>query len=149
MANEIKALRKIDFAQVNWIHSLRDVKAPKDTFWLHQWGMNNIGQDSPSGAQGTAGADIAILKAWELNKGSRDVIVGVIDTGIDYTHPDLKDNIWVNEKELKGVDGKDDDGNGYTDDKYGWNFITGERKKTYHGQLGHPDPMDDNAHGTH
>lgn len=149
MANEIKALNGIDFAQVNWIHSLRDVKPPKDTFWLHQWGMSNIGQDSPSGAQGTAGADISVLKAWELNKGSRDVIVGVIDTGIDYTHPDLKDNIWVNEKELKGVDGKDDDGNGYTDDKYGWNFITGARKKTYHGQLGHPDPMDDNSHGTH
>ena len=89
------------------------------------------------------------LQAWSVSKGSKDIIVGVVDTGIDYTHPDLQDNIWVNEAELKGVDGKDDDGNGFPDDKYGWNFISSGRTKLYHGQLGHPDPMDDNSHGTH
>lgn len=143
------SVQGIDFIEPNWILDLKDIKTPKDPYFLSQWAMENLGQDSPTGAQGKPGADIKILKAWEMSKGKREIVVGVIDTGIDYNHPDLKDNMWVNEAELKGVDGKDDDGNGYTDDKYGWNFITAGREKPYYGQLGHPDPMDDNGHGTH
>lgn len=69
--------------------------------------------------------------------GSSDVVVAVIDTGVDYTHLDLRNNIWVNPLEIPG-NGIDDDGNGYVDDVYGWNFVGNDN-----------DPMDDNGHGTH
>lgn len=69
--------------------------------------------------------------------GSSDVVVAVIDTGVDYTHLDLRNNIWVNPLEIPG-NRIDDDGNGYVDDVYGWNFVGDDN-----------DPMDDNGHGTH
>jgi len=69
--------------------------------------------------------------------GSSDVIIAVIDTGVDYTHLDLRNNIWVNTAEIAG-NGVDDDGNGYIDDVYGWDFVGNDK-----------DPMDDNGHGTH
>lgn len=79
-------------------------------------------------------------KAWERHKtlGSRDIVVAVIDTGIDINHPDLKENIWKNKRELKGKPGVDDDNNGYIDDFYGWNFVSDNNQ------------LDDNhGHGTH
>lgn len=69
--------------------------------------------------------------------GSPDVVVAVIDTGVDYNHLDLRNNIWVNTAEIPN-NGKDDDGNGYIDDVYGWDFVGNDK-----------DPMDDNGHGTH
>ena len=69
--------------------------------------------------------------------GSPDVVVAVIDTGVDYNHLDLRNNIWVNTAEIPD-NGKDDDGNGYIDDVYGWDFVGNDK-----------DPMDDNGHGTH
>ena len=87
---------------------------------------------------------LGVGKAWNyirsLGKhpgGSADVVVAVIDTGVDYSHPDLQNNIWINSGEIPG-NGIDDDGNGYVDDVYGWNFVGGNN-----------DPMDDNGHGTH
>ncbi len=69
--------------------------------------------------------------------GSPDVVVAVIDTGVDYNHLDLRNNIWVNPAEIPD-NGKDDDGNGYIDDIYGWDCVGNDK-----------DPMDDNGHGTH
>lgn len=66
------------------------------------------------------------------------VVVAVIDTGVDYTHPDLKSNIWTNWMELDGAEGVDDDGNGYVDDVYGWNFVSENN-----------NVKDDHGHGTH
>ena len=71
------------------------------------------------------GIDINLKPAWELYDSSdqkRDVIVALIDSGVDITHPDLQESIWINEDEIDG-DGIDNDKNGYIDDRYGWNFI--------------------------
>ena len=70
-----------------------------------------------------AGADINLLNAWKYTAGDNRVIVAVCDGGIMTTHDDIKDNLWVNEAELNGVTGKDDDGNGYIDDIHGYNFV--------------------------
>ena len=88
------------------------------------------------------GIDINIQPAWEFYdqlEAKRPVVVAVIDTGIDTTHPDLKDSMWVNEDEIPG-DGVDNDGNGYIDDVYGWNFYD-NNAQVFTG-------ADDN-HGTH
>lgn len=72
--------------------------------------------------------------------GNRDIIVAVIDTGVDYTHPDLAGNMWINAAEYYGTPGVDDDGNGYIDDIHGVTTVSGQRSG---------DPMDDHGHGTH
>jgi subtilisin family serine protease len=86
----------------------------------------------------TEGVDAA--RAWNLTEGSSDVVVAVIDTGIDYTHPDLAANIWVNPGEIAG-NGVDDDGNGFIDDVHGANFTPWATARG--------DSLDDNNHGTH
>ncbi|WP_082305079.1 S8 family serine peptidase [Persicobacter sp. CCB-QB2] len=90
--------------------------APSDPFFQKQWHYDNQGQSG-----GTSGADINLLKAWGIETGSPDVVVGVIDGGIDVNHPDLMNRLWVNTGEIPG-NGIDDDGNGFVDDVYGWNF---------------------------
>jgi len=108
------------------------VAIPDDALFDELWGMHNTGQTG-----GTSGADIDAPEAWEINTGSRQVVVAVIDTGVDYTHPDLTNNIWTNPGEIPG-NGLDDDGNGFVDDVHGYDFVNGDG-----------DPMDDHFHGTH
>lgn len=107
---------------------------PNDPRYGDLWGLNNVGQ-----AGGTVDADIDAAEAWEISTGSDSVIVAVIDTGIDVSHPDLRDNIWVNPGEVAG-DGIDNDGNGFIDDINGWDFANDDAS-VYDG------PDDD--HGTH
>ncbi|MGN0214412.1 MAG: S8 family peptidase, partial [Muribaculaceae bacterium] len=99
----------------------RDATMPfNDPRLSSQWHYNNTGAISGS----RAGADINLFEAWKTTTGKKDVIVAIIDGGIDYTHEDLADNVLINEAELNGTPGVDDDGNGYIDDVYGWNFCT-------------------------
>ena len=85
-----------------------------------QWHYNNTG--SIFGKTGLVGADADVWAAWKLCAGNPDVIVAVIDQGVKYDHEDLADNMWINKGEIPG-NGIDDDGNGYIDDVYGFNFV--------------------------
>lgn len=100
---------------------------PNDAFYSVLYGIKKIEAD----------------RAWDTTGGSAEVVVAVVDTGVNYDHPDLAANIAINEDEIPG-NGIDDDGNGYIDDVYGYNAITGTGLGSSAG-----DPMDDNGHGTH
>jgi len=105
---------------------------PNDPYFNQQWALDNTGQNG-----GTPDADIDAPEAWEITTGDNEVIISIIDTGVDYNHPDLVANIWSNKDEIAG-NGVDDDNNGYIDDIRGWNFENNNN-----------DPMDDYSHGTH
>lgn len=111
-----------------------------DGRFKEQWSLNNTGKNGGDGplSKGKPGVDLNAIKAWELTKGIKNIKVAVIDTGIDYQHDDLKQNIWVNEIEANGTAKVDDDGNGYVDDIHGYDFANKDN-----------DPIDDNGHGTH
>lgn len=115
-----------------------DVCPFNDPMFGEQWNFYNPGNES---GYYLAGSDINLLEAWNINTGNKKVIVGVVDSGIDYGHEDLAANMWRNESELNGKAGEDDDHNGYTDDVYGYNFTVVNSQ--YSGIL-----MPDN-HGTH
>lgn len=91
-----------------------------DPFFPEQWNLYNDGTIS-SGA--VAGADIAVRDAWTVCAGSPDVIVAIMDSGISRINEDLMNSVWVNDAEKNGTKGVDDDGNGFIDDIYGYNFI--------------------------
>ncbi|MDI6644007.1 MAG: S8 family serine peptidase [Methanobacteriaceae archaeon] len=108
---------------------------PNDPGFNNQWGLYNNGQ-IVYGLWGTAGSDINAINAWDITTGSSNVIIAVLDTGIDLNHVDLRGNLWINRGEILN-DGIDNDGNGYIDDYYGWDFYNNDN-----------DPSDDNGHGT-
>ncbi len=105
---------------------------PDDPRFGEQWGLRNTGQQG-----GMAGADIDAVDAWDIATGSSEIIVAVIDTGIDYNHLDLAPNMWTHPGEVAG-NGIDDDGNGFIDDVHGFDF----------GDMD-GDPRDGMGHGTH
>ena len=129
---------RVEYAEPNFV--LRATADPADADFDRLWGLHNVGQPV-GGIAGSPDADIDALEAWQVTQGSSDVVVGVLDSGIDYTHPDLVGQIWTNPGEdCPGcrTNGIDDDGNGYVDDWRGWDFAGNDN-----------DPMDDNGHGTH
>jgi subtilisin family serine protease len=129
----IAALRadpRVLYAEPNY--ELHVARSPDDPLYPEQYGLHNEGQTG-----GTPGADIGAPHAWDVFTGDSTLKIGMIDTGIDYTHPDLAANVWTNPGEIPG-NGIDDDGNGYVDDVHGYDFVNDDG-----------DPMDDNGHGTH
>lgn len=93
-----------------------------DPYLADQWHYINTGSAKVA-ATAVAGADIAVKDAWALTGGDPSVVVAIIDGPVQYNHPDLAANMWKNTKEVPG-NGKDDDGNGYVDDIYGWNCVS-------------------------
>lgn len=135
-ANLMKArsalLKNPNVALVEYNYEVRIALTPNDPRFGELWGLHNIGQTS-----GTVDADVDAPEAWDLQTGGNDVVVAVIDTGVDYNHPDLQANIWTNTAEIPG-NGIDDDANGYIDDVHGYDFSNNDS-----------NPFDDHGHGTH
>lgn len=116
---QLKSSGAVERCSANFI--VRASETPNDTYYSSLSGLLGIGAPS----------------AWDLSTGSSAVTVAITDTGVDYRHADLEANMWINSAETPS-NGIDDDGNGYVDDVYGINAITGSG-----------NPMDDNGHGTH
>ena len=131
-----------------------------DPYMPHQWNLVNTG-DTNIAKNAVAGADVGVKDAWKLTGGDPSVVVAVFDCAVNSMHEDLKNMLWVNEAELNGEANKDDDGNGFIDDKYGFNFVGCTKiTKDYAGDLLNGKPVDavkgnllswtkGSGHGTH
>lgn len=127
------------YAEPNYRYKL--LRVPNDPNFPQLWGLDNTGQTG-----GTPDADVNAPEAWDVHTGNPNLIVAVTDTGIDYTHPDLAANMWVNTREKNGKPGLDDDGNGYVDDIYGYDFAGARANVPGDADS---DPCDTFFHGTH
>jgi parallel beta-helix repeat protein len=141
----------VEYAEPNYIYQINII--PNDPLYNQQWALNNTGNND-----GIPDSDIDAPQAWDITTGKTNITIAIADTGIDYTHPDLIENLWINTKEdinnnqkfdnwpkwrkkdgITGdIDNIDNDGNGYIDDVIGWNFDKNNN-----------DPMDNFGHGTH
>src|SRR6185503_638936 len=138
VVTQYRALAEVEYAEANSEIKLdhdsggNHVHA-NDELFFKQWGLFNHGQDG-----GKIGADISAMRAWAITKGSDQVVVAVLDSGVDYTHPDLANNMWRRPEIIKAYQDDDLTDEGAIDDLHGFNVAedTG-------------DPMDDNGHGTH
>lgn len=133
---ELERQKEVLYAEPNFIK--RFYAQPNDPQFKQQWGLHNTGQKI-SGIFGAPDADIDALQGWARSRGSTNVKIAVVDTGIQWSHPDLKKNIWSNDLEIPNND-IDDDLNGYVDDTHGWDFFY-EDNTTYDGV--------EDFHGTH
>jgi len=125
--SKLMKLPEVEYVEPNYIYKLQGT-VPNDFYNFDLWALKKI--QAP--------------QAWDIATGSNEVIVAVIDSGVDYTHEDLAQNMWVNTREIAD-NGIDDDGNGYVDDVYG---IAPEYSKIVKN-IKISDPMDVNGHGTH
>jgi hypothetical protein len=140
LCSKITSESKIDFAEPDFIGEaagkMGTGSAPNDALFSRQWGLYNDGSvKTTAGKKGRTGADMNVLKAWEVATGSSEIIVAILDSGTKIDHPDINDRIWVNKGEVKN--GRDDDGNGFVDDINGYNF-----------SYDNANVRDDGGHGT-
>lgn len=134
IVQEYASYPNVVYAEPNGIGTLCGI--PNDTNFSKQWYLHNTGQEFKPGFHGTNDADIDAPEAWDIETGNHDVVIAIIDTGIDYTHPDLAANIWNNTDEIPN-NGVDDDHNEYIDDVMGWDFVDNDN-----------NPKDGYGHGT-
>ena len=144
VVNEYRDLPDVEYVEPNYTISLDPepqgavppsyldsaTAGPNDPMFGEQWSLDNKGQRG-----GQAKADISALAAWNKTKGTDKVVVAVLDSGVDYTHPDLVNNIWVRPASIARYS---DNELGTVDDAHGFNAIDNTG-----------DPMDENGHGTH
>jgi len=123
---------------------------PNDPSYPNQWGLKNTGQNPGGDHPGIPGCDIDAERAWDIERGSRDIIIGHLDTGVDLDHPDFVSYyqasvIWRNWDEIPR-NNIDDDGNGYVDDTLGWNFVANNNNPQDNSVDDRGNPL---GHGTH
>ncbi|MCK5883938.1 MAG: S8 family serine peptidase [Bacteriovoracaceae bacterium] len=136
--SEITSLRELT-ALPSIIETPRDISIPLDPEFNKQWWHHNSGQVSSDNIIGVAGADTSMLRALEVYSPKKEIVIAVIDSGLDLNHEDFDSSIlWVNELEQNGIAGVDDDNNGYIDDIHGHNIVMKNNNFT-----------DSKAHGTH
>ena len=138
-ANFLTKIPGVAAASANTIHHL--TRLPNDPLFSQQWGLHNTGQTVFT-SQGKEDADIDAPAAWDITNGSPNVVVALLDTGIDINHEDLKANLWKNPSEIPG-NNLDDDNNGYVDDYHGFDFAADDDGSN------HANPLDIEGHGTH
>jgi len=127
----------VETVEPNFFRHALGTQPPNDPSFPQLWGLQNSGQ-TIRGVSGISGADIKFTSAWNLARpNTNPVVVAVIDSGVNYAHPDLAANIWVNSGEV-AENGLDDDHNGYIDDYHGYNFAADTS-----------DPSDSGEHGSH
>jgi len=115
--------KNVEYAEPNYLFHI--LNTPNDPSFSQQWALNQSND-----------CDIDAPEAWNIETGNEDIVIAIIDTGVDWDHPDITDNIWNNTDE--SVNGTDDDSNSYIDDVRGWDFYNNDS-----------NPMDDHGHGTH
>ncbi len=130
----------VNYVEPNYLYKSQTL--PNDPQFNKLWYLENIGQ-SVNGTLCKADADISVTDAWEIETGRHDLIIAVIDTGVAYDHPDLMDNVWINDNEIPN-NGIDDDNNGYIDDLHGWDFVHDDNKPSDYSTDLYGD-----GHGTH
>ena len=136
---QYRALPEVEYAEANSTITLDHEDAGRkhvhadDEMFSRQWGLANDGENG-----GKAGADISAMRAWAVTRGSEQVVVAVLDSGVDYTHPDLVNNIWTRPEIIKAYHDDDLTSADGIDDEHGFNVVADNG-----------DPMDDNGHGTH
>ncbi len=133
-----EARPEVTLAEPNYLYQLR--ATPNDPSLGELWGLHNVGQ-SVAGVSGTADADIDAPEAWDISRGDASVAVAVVDSGVDYQHPELSGRIWTNPGETgagKETDLLDNDFNLYFDDWRGWDWVDDDNA-----------PQDPVGHGTH
>jgi hypothetical protein len=127
---------EIEYAEPDYVGTLGGAQevVPNDEYYYRQWGLHNDGT-FPAG-WAVAGCDMDMQNAWEIEQGDSSIIVGILDTGVKFDHPELAGRTWINYNEISG-NLIDDDANGYIDDVKGWNFAGSNN-----------NPVDGNGHGT-
>ena len=143
LIEQLKGYKNVEYAEPNYRFSINDFEVASDIIYEKDLtptkNTSTTVPNDPLYSQQTNITQTNIDDVWnEYTTGDGSQVVAILDTGVDYTHPDLEANIWINEAELNGVEGYDDDGNGYVDDIRGWDFINLDNA-----------PLDDNMHGTH
>ena len=148
--NRLEQHPAVDYAEPNFIVNISDMQPVSPALteseameWVKSHvskttKMEGVTPNDPLYAGQTNTSLTKIDEVWNQTTGNGQTLIAILDTGVDKDHPDLADNIWYNQAEVDGIEGYDDDGNGYIDDMFGWDFINEDNL-----------PLDDNSHGTH